>query len=1110
MISTQELVKRILADQRERCQRGEAFRVETYLEQQPALRADADAVLDLIYHEMVLRETQGEAPTLQEYLARFPEWAEQLERQWEIERALQPDNLTETQCEPSFDKTAAAGFARRAGNDDYEILEVLGQGGMGAVYKARQRSLNRIVALKMIRDGSLASADDRERFRIEAEAAARLQHPNIVQIFEVGERDSMPFLALEYVAGGSLARKLHGRPWPPRQAAGLVETLARAIHYAHEQGIVHRDLKPANILLTVDEDTGRQGDRETSRQGEESGEGDKGTGGLKDKKTMRPGENKRPRVLVSLSVSPKIADFGLAKIMREDGSGMTQTGTFLGTPSYAAPEQVAGRIHELGPRTDVYSLGAILYELLSGRPPFQGASVLETLDQVRSQEPVPPSRLGNKLPRDLETICLKCLQKDQRKRYASAAFLADDLGRFQQGHAIVARPVGRVERLYKLARRKPAATMAVVAVVVLAIVGWVSAITQQGLRRQAEANLARALEAVDAMLTRVADVDLADVPQMEPVRKKLLEEARTFLESFLKERGDDPTVRFLAAKAYSRLGDIQGLMEEYGAAQESYGNALTLLRKMDRGPAETRQELARSLDHVGVLLKSLDRLDEAKQSLEESVDLRQELVEEFVGPPEFQRDLANALHDLATVFARRPEQRATAREMYERALAWQEKLANAHPDQPDYRRDQARTLNDLGNLLWTVKFPITSLSFDTSRTGSPDTNIRWTAKMSSADKAQLKAAEKPFLQAIQLEEKLVENYPDVPTYRRDLAQTWNNLGGCLYSAGRYAEATKTYRESLELTRRLANDFPKVPIYRQGLAATYGNLGTSLEDLARSAEAEDAYRTALALRLQLARDFRGKPEHRHKLALAHCDLGSLLSITHGLLEAEIHLRKAVHILKELAHGGGALYQSDLGWAYHCLGQAMGLQATAVEHRDAVEIVLQGCGHPLNHAALLLRRRCALFEARDSFQKALLCQKSARAADPAQHWYKARLRLHSHYLAHVCVRLEDHEEAARAAQLLPFYSLGGTADYILGASFLTRCIVLAQKDLRLPSQERHARADFYAEQAIALLHSAVDRGFQNLQSLKTADFAPLRDRRRFHEVLQKLEKGKKQGG
>jgi formylglycine-generating enzyme required for sulfatase activity len=321
------------------------------------------------------------------------------------------------QGEPG-DGASAALSAPSPSIPGYEIEAVLGRGGMGVVYKARHLALKRTVALKMAPLGGQAAPQERARFRREAEAAARLQHPNIVQIHDVGEAGGHPYCALEFVEGGNLAQMLAGRPLPARESARLVETLARAMQLAHSRNVVHRDLKPANVLLTGD-----------------------GT--------------------------PKITDFGLARQL-DDDSGQTQAGQVMGTPSYMAPEQASGSSHAAGPAADVYALGAILYECLSGRPPFRGKTVVETLDQVRTRE---PARLPAGVPADLETVCLKCLRKEPEKRYASAAELADDLGRYQRGEPIQARPVGRVERAVKWVRRNPVVAGAAAAVALALAVG---------------------------------------------------------------------------------------------------------------------------------------------------------------------------------------------------------------------------------------------------------------------------------------------------------------------------------------------------------------------------------------------------------------------------------------------------------------------------------------------------------------------------------------------------------------------------------------------------------------------------------------------------------------
>jgi serine/threonine-protein kinase len=321
----------------------------------------------------------------------------------------------------------------------YEVEAVLGRGGMGVVYQARHLRLGRAVALKMLLAGPYAGPKEAQRFQREAEAVARLGHPHIVQVYDVGDLDGRPYFTMELLEGGSLAAKVAGAPQPAGWAASPVATLAGAVHSAHQRGIVHRDLKPANVLLTAE--------------------------GV-----------------------PKVTDFGLARRL-EDEAGLMLSGVLVGTPSYMAPEQARGDKSAVGPATDVYALGAILYELLTGRPPFRAETATATLQQVVADEPVPPGRLNPAVPRDLQTICLKCLHKEPERRYASAQALADDLRCFERREPITARPAGSLERAAKWARRRPAAA-ALLAAALLMLAGITTAAVWYAgdrARRRAEA-----------------------------------------------------------------------------------------------------------------------------------------------------------------------------------------------------------------------------------------------------------------------------------------------------------------------------------------------------------------------------------------------------------------------------------------------------------------------------------------------------------------------------------------------------------------------------------------------------------------------------------------------
>jgi tRNA A-37 threonylcarbamoyl transferase component Bud32 len=376
------LIELVHAELEYRLKAGEPARAADYLARYPTLGADPAAAGSLAAAELRLRRRLPGPPGSDSPLPSSP-------------ASLGADQTQVTNNPGAAPAPGDVPFA----DGRYELLEELGRGGMGVVYKARQKKLNRLVALKMILAGAHAAPAHLVRFRCEAEAVAQLQHPHIVQIYEIGETDRKPFFSLEYVDGGSLAQYLAGTPQPPPLAAQLTEKLARAVDYAHRRGIIHRDLKPANVLLTADK-------------------------------------------------TPKITDFGLAKHLEGDGQGQTQSGALVGTPSYMAPEQAAGWTKKIGPPTDVYALGVILYEMLTGRPPFRAASLMDTLEQVRFQEPIPPSRLHPKLPRDLETICLKCLEKEPHKRYASAEALAGDLRHFLASEPIQARPPNLISRTW--------------------------------------------------------------------------------------------------------------------------------------------------------------------------------------------------------------------------------------------------------------------------------------------------------------------------------------------------------------------------------------------------------------------------------------------------------------------------------------------------------------------------------------------------------------------------------------------------------------------------------------------------------------------------------------
>jgi serine/threonine protein kinase/tetratricopeptide (TPR) repeat protein len=488
-----------------------------------------------------------------------------------------------------------AGLPEGVSVPGYDILEELGRGGMGVVYKARHRRLQRLVALKMVLAGAHAGAVGLARFRAEAEAVAKLQHANIVQIYETGEHEGRPFFSLEFVDGGSLDQRIGSAPTNPRAAAHLMETLARTMDVAHQRGIVHRDLKPANILLAkIGSESSMVRHRETDA-------------------SSLPAEH-----WVRNTV-PKIADFGLAKNVEGD-SGQTGSGTILGTPSYMAPEQAGGKNREVGPAADVYSLGAILYELLVGRPPFKAGNPIDTIRMVLEQEPVPPRQLEPRVPHDLETICLKCLEKDPARRFARAADLADDLHRFLVGDPVLARPTPAWERAWKWGKRRPLAVM-VIGLSVALVLGAVSFIAWHNVSLRSRLDKALA----DERQARKREQDALEEHRLTLVRQeaqKLFDSARVAAVDH-----DWTNTKLNLVKALTTIGGEKRLHDLNEPAQALLKQAENELRvETDRRQSQARfQQFVKLRDEaqfLGTLYTGMDlaaNLDAARASVQQAL-----------------------------------------------------------------------------------------------------------------------------------------------------------------------------------------------------------------------------------------------------------------------------------------------------------------------------------------------------------------------------------------------------------------------------------------------------------------------------------------------------------
>jgi eukaryotic-like serine/threonine-protein kinase len=671
----------------------------------------------------------------------------------------------------------------------YGILRCLGSGGMGVVFAARRAHPRRVVALKMILAGPRGGA---AHFHSETEVVARLRHPNIVHLYEAGEHGGRAYYTMEYLDGGNLAQRLAKAPLAPRAAAELAQVLARAIHFAHGCGVVHRDLKPANVLLGAD-----------------------GT--------------------------PKVGDFGLAKLLddaaRENAAGVrTKTGAIVGTPDYMAPEQAEGR-KDVGPSCDVYGLGAVLYECLTGRPPFRAATVLETLEQVRSQEPVRPGNLQPGLPRDLQTICLKCLHKDPARRYASAAALADDLGRFLRREPIHARPIPLQERLMKWVWRHPApAALAAVSVLFTAALVVGVLLHNAGLRAaikraedgetrarqegsRADANYRSARDALDRMLRRLERPQVGEAPQLKELQRDQREDALAFYQGVLAGSDDpDPQVQLDAAYAYQWVANLQSRLDRGADAVPNYGRAIELVEGLPpklRDLVETQSLLAACYGDRGQI-KVQVHLSGGEQDLDKALDVNQRLARAEPDDPERQEDLAKTEHQMGQVDASANRLDDAARH-YTHAAALRAVLVHDHPGNEVYQTALAEDYVNLGPVYGAMGRSAEGNAVYEKAEGllrslvgrHPD-DIRSTLALSALvtnrglDRAETGAPANalPLLtEAVELAEPVLRREPTLAAALRQAfyahgarAQTYDRLG-------RWAEAGRDWQRVLELDER---------------------------------------------------------------------------------------------------------------------------------------------------------------------------------------------------------------------------------------------------------------------------------------------------------------------
>jgi serine/threonine-protein kinase len=902
---------------------------------------------------------------------------------------------------------------------DYEILDEIARGGMGVVYKVRQKSLDRVVALKMVRGGDLAP-DEEQRFRHEARVVAGLDHPHIVPVYEVGEESGRLFFSMKLMEGGSLAAQPGRFAADPRAAARTLVRVARAVHYAHQRGILHRDLKPANILLD-----------------------DSGT--------------------------PYVTDFGLAKRMDTEDS-LNPAGVLVGTLRYMAPEQLVQGRAALTTAADVYGLGTILYVLLTGRPPFAGDAMLQTLRQVQEQAPEPPNRLNPRVDRDLAMVCLKCLEKDPAGRYGTAEALADDLECWLAGEPVQAWPIGRTQRLWRWCRRKPVLACLLAALVMVFVIGlgavmlewqraereWVRAeqltIKAQKERDAAEREARRADDNLDVALgflhehaIKVSNDNRLRKHDLEPLRQELLLSAVKYYEQFVAQNqfalqpGAGEKVRVDLGRAYGRLGL---LVYDTKSAPE----AVQLMRKAEDILADLVKEYPAKSDYqrglaitclnMGNMYRGLERFDDAERAYQRSREQWSKLARDHAGGIGFETQVADLDGSLANIYSdtQRPEMAEPA---YQRALKVYRRLLGSRGDDPDLQDGLALLCNNFGVCCRQL--------------GRPD------------------LAETLYKEALDRRQARVLKDLDDHRLQTDQAMSHYNLANLYQGGRRWDEAESRYKQAITIQERVARTHPAVAEYRAALAASRTNLGCLYRATQRPALAEQLLREAITFWGDLAN---ARPEvagHALGLAESSCELGFLLTEEGDLPGSLDWYGRAIDTSEQLLKS--RLAHSE---AWQLLSKAYGGRARALTR--------------LNRIAEALADWDRAIKAADSDRDGLRLGRAASLARAGKHT----------------------EAVAEAEALVAKIPKAPKARAILYAAACVygQASAAVREDASLPVEQRDRRAEEYAASAYALLRQAHAAGYFNepaavAQLNEDANLAPLRSRADFKELLAALE-------
>jgi serine/threonine protein kinase/tetratricopeptide (TPR) repeat protein len=959
----------------------------------------------------------------------------------------------------------------------YKLIEPIGEGGMGTVWMAQQTEpVKRLVAVKLIKAG-MDSKQVVARFEAERQALALMDHPNIARVLDGGTTSAgRPYFVMDLVKGVPLTKYCDEHHLTPRQRLELFVPVCQAVQHAHQKGIIHRDIKPSNVLVAQ--------------------------------------YDGRP--------VPKVIDFGVAKAAGQqltDKTLVTGFGAIVGTLEYMSPEQAEINQLDIDTRSDIYSLGVLLYELLAGSPPFtkkdlEKAGMLEMLRVIREQEPSKPStklstadglptlaanrgtepaKLTKLVRGELDWIVMKALEKDRTRRYETANGFVADVQRYLADEQVQACPPSIGYRLKKFMRRNKGPVLAA-SLVVLALVAGIIGTTwgmlearrraegERLAKERAEANFALANEAVEKYLGTVTNHRKLNQADFHQLRKELLESALPFFQKLTAQKSDDPEVEARRGRAYGRLGDVRQTMGENEAALQDFEAERAIFARLTADfptRAAYRDDLAMSLTDLGHTLKHVGKRREAEAAYRQAVDIREKLVAEFPAVPKYRTGLANTCDNLANLLDDLG-QREDAESLYRKAIALQERLAADFPTVPQYRENLANTLTNLGTLLDALG-------------NRPD-------------------AEAAYRQALEIRESLAADFPAEPEYRSGLATSKNNLSVLLKGLGKYEKAEALYRQAIAIQKKLADDFPTVPGYRQDLAASHHNLGSVLEQLNKDEEADVALRQAIDIHQKLADDFPTVPVYRRQLAASHNNLGLLLEKLGKRPQAEAAYRRALAIQEKLAAdfptvplhavhlaGGycnfgnwirdGGQPEPALEWFQKGIATLEPVVAKEPRLVDAREF-LRNCHKGRAEALEDLGRHA---EANRDWERALELDDGGRKAT-----IRLQIARNKKDVAGCLAAAAEHE-ARKPTDAGGLYDAG---------CYRAVCAAVIREDLKTPAADMPRLAKEQADLAMAWLRKAVAAGFKDAEHMKQdKDLDALREREDFTKLLAELAAKKK---